>query len=59
MRVLNGSELFESVEQHNRVHDVFQVLSATDSRGNDSSERFGNDWDDATKTKTEIYQHKI
>ena len=37
---------------YNRVHEMFQVFSATDSRANDYGEGFGNYWQEESTSKS-------
>ena len=34
MRILVGGQVIEDIDNYNRVHEMFQVFSATDSRAN-------------------------
>jgi hypothetical protein len=38
MRILVGGQVIEDIDNYNRVHEMFQVFSATDSRENDYGE---------------------
>ena len=40
MRILAGGQVLEDIDDYNRVHEMFQVFSATDSRQNDYGEGF-------------------
>ena len=44
MRILVGGQVIEDIDNYNRVHEMFQVFSATDSRENDYAEGFANYW---------------
>ena len=44
MRILGGGQAIEDIDNYNRVHEMFQVFSATDSRENDYGSGFGNYW---------------
>ena len=44
MRILVGGQVIEDIDNYNRVHEMFQVFSATDSRDNDYVAGFGNYW---------------
>ena len=44
MRILVGGQVIEDIDNYNRVHEMFQVFSATDSRENDYAEGFSNYW---------------
>ena len=46
MRILVGGQVIEDIDNYNRVHEMFQVFSATDSRENDYAEGFSNYWRD-------------
>ncbi|MFM7989826.1 MAG: hypothetical protein ACKPKO_61980 [Candidatus Fonsibacter sp.] len=39
------------MDGYNRLHELFQVFSATDSRENDYGEGFGNYWQTRTFSK--------
>ena len=41
MRVIVGGQVVEDVDNYNRVHEMLSVLTATDSRVNESVEGFG------------------
>ncbi|MFM7979524.1 MAG: hypothetical protein ACKPKO_09435 [Candidatus Fonsibacter sp.] len=43
---MSGSETIEDITDYSRCHEMFQILSATDSRANDYAEGFCNYWDD-------------
>lgn len=45
MRVLCNGQIVENMADENRVHEIFNVLSSSESRVNESSEAFGNTWD--------------
>ena len=45
MRVLAGGQILEDIDMYNRVHEMFNIFSASDSRQNDFAEGFGNYWD--------------
>ena len=45
MRILAGGQILEDIHMYNRVHEMFSIFSATDSRQNDYAEGFGNFWD--------------
>ncbi|MFM7987707.1 MAG: hypothetical protein ACKPKO_51185 [Candidatus Fonsibacter sp.] len=51
MRILAGGRVLEDIDSYNRVHEMFQVFSATDSRENDYAEGFGNYWQTLTDSK--------
>ena len=44
MRVLCNGQIVEDIDDYNRVHEMFSVLTAADSRENVSSEGFGENW---------------
>ena len=44
MRVLAGNQVIEDIDNYNRVHEMFSILTATDSRSNTSAEGFGEEW---------------
>ena len=45
MRVLCGGQIVEDIDDYNRVHQMFSVLTAADSRNNEMGEAFGQYWD--------------
>ena len=45
MRVLAGNQVIVDIENYNRVHEMFSVMTASDSRINNSAEGFGQYWD--------------
>ena len=40
LRLTSGSETIEDITDYARVHEIFHILSASDSRSNDSAEGF-------------------
>ena len=45
MRVLCGGTIVEDVDNYNRCHQMFSILTAADSRANIDAEGFGREWD--------------
>ena len=45
MRVLCANQVVEDIDSYNRCHELFSVLTASDSRVNVEAEGFGLDWD--------------
>jgi hypothetical protein len=45
LRILRGGQLIEDIADYNRVHQMFSVLSSSDSRINDMGEGFGVEFD--------------
>ena len=45
MRVLCGGTIVEDIDNYNRCHQMFSILTAADSRANLNAEGFGQDWD--------------
>jgi hypothetical protein len=45
MRLLAGNQVVEDIDQYNRVHEMFSIMTASDSRVNTNAEAFGTDWD--------------
>ncbi len=45
MRVLAGNPLIEDIDNYNRVHQLFSILTPADTRSNVNGEAFGQDWD--------------
>jgi hypothetical protein len=45
MRVLAANQVIEDIDNYNRVHEMFSMMTASDSRTNVNAEAFGQDWD--------------
>ena len=45
MRVLAGNQLVEDIDNYNRCHELFSILTSPDSRDNVDAEAFGQRWD--------------
>ena len=45
MRIFAGGQILEDIDMYNRVHEMFSIFSAIDSRQNDYAEGFGSFWD--------------
>ena len=45
MRVLCNGTIVEDIDDYNRVHQMFNIMTASDSRINELSEGFGQHWD--------------
>lgn len=45
VRLLVGSQIVEDIDYYNRVHEMMEILTASDSRANEDVEGFGNRWD--------------
>lgn len=45
MRVLAGNQLVEDMDNYNRCHQLFSILTSPDSRANVNAEAFGQHWD--------------
>lgn len=45
LRVLVGGQLIEDIDDYGRLHQMFSVLTAKDSRTNELAEGFGKEWD--------------
>ena len=45
MRVLCGGQVVEDIDNYNRVHEMFSIMTASDSRSNVNAEAFGKSWD--------------
>ena len=54
MRVLGGGTIVEDIDNYNRCHQMFSVLTAADSRANVNAEAFGQDWDIREDMKTSL-----
>jgi hypothetical protein len=52
MRVLAGNQLVEDMDNYNRCHQLFSILTSPDSRANVNSEAFGQNWDIREDFKT-------
>jgi hypothetical protein len=58
LRITCGSETIEDISEYARVHEMFHVLSASDSRSNDYAEGFGNYLDDKHTKSNQITKQK-
>jgi hypothetical protein len=45
MRVLAANQVIEDIDNYNRFHEMFSMMTASDSRTNVNAEAFGQDWD--------------
>ena len=45
LRVLCSNQVVEDIDNYNRCHEMFQTLTASDSRINTAAEGFGREWD--------------
>ena len=45
MRCLCNGQVIEDIDNYNRVHELFSILTAKDSRDNEEVEGFGKTWD--------------
>ena len=54
MRVLCGGQVVEDIDNYNRIHQMFSVLTAEDSLKNVDAEAFGEPWD-IRKNKKSAY----
>jgi len=45
MRILAAGQLVEDVMEYNRIHEMFHMMIAKESRENDAAEAFGVHWD--------------
>ena len=45
VRVLAGNQLIEDIDNYNRVHQLFSILTPADHRVAVNGEAFGQDWD--------------
>ena len=52
VRLLAGGQLVEDIDYYNRVHEMMDVLTATDSRDNEAVEGFGVRWNERDKPTT-------
>lgn len=46
VRLMAGGQLIEDIDYYNRVHEMMEILSASDSRNNEDVEGFGYRWDE-------------
>ena len=44
LRILAQGQVIEDINDYNRVHEMFQVFSASESRANEYASGFGNNW---------------
>jgi len=58
LRLTSGSETIEDITDYARVHEMFHILSASDSRSNDYAEGFCNYWDDKDTKSSQITKQK-
>ena len=58
VRLMAGGQLIEDIDYYNRVHEMMEILSASDSRNNEDVEGFGERWNemDPPDNTTEIAQ---
>ena len=52
LRILIGSVVAEDINDYSRTHNLFQTLTSTNNRVNDSIEGFGRRWSDAAAYTT-------
>ena len=45
MRILAAGQLVEDIDNYNRIHEMMNVLIASESRDNQAAEAFGKNWD--------------
>ena len=45
MRILANGAVIEDIDNYNRVHEMFKLLKATDTKVNDEAEAFGQQYD--------------
>ena len=45
MRILVANTICEDIDNYNRCHQLFSIITASDSRMNTNAEGFGQDWD--------------
>ena len=45
MRILAAGQLVEDIDNYNRIHEMMNVLVASESRDNQAAEAFGKNWD--------------
>jgi hypothetical protein len=54
MRVLCAGQLVEDIMDYNRIHEMFHMMIASESRANDAAEAFGNLWNSHSWYKGEL-----
>jgi hypothetical protein len=59
MRVLCAGQLVEDIMDYNRIHEMFHMMIASESRANDAAEAFGNLWNSHTWYKGELDTHNF
>ena len=52
MRILANGAVIEDIDNYNRVHEMFKLLKATDTKVNDEAEAFGQQYDKYTTLDT-------
>jgi hypothetical protein len=57
-RILAGGQILEHIDLYNRVHEMFNMFSATDSRQNDYAEGFCNYGDDKDTKSSDIIKKR-
>jgi hypothetical protein len=45
MRVLAANQVIEDIDNYNRVHEMFSIMTASDSQKKSNAEAFGQKWD--------------
>ncbi len=45
IRILCAGQLAEDIDQHYRIHEMMNFLTASESRANQATEAFGYNWD--------------
>ena len=45
VRILAGGQILEDMDEYNRIHEMFHMLQAPETRSNDNMEGFGVRWD--------------
>lgn len=51
LRILAQGQVIEDINDYNRVHEMFQVFSASESRENDHAAGFGSYWQENARSK--------
>lgn len=54
LKISSGSETIEDISDYARCHELFQILSSSDSRANDFAEGFCNYWDDRSTRSHDV-----
>ena len=59
MRILAAGQLVEDIDNYHRIHEMMNFLVASESRGNQAAEHFGQNWDSDALGNTPAYNPGI